>query len=548
MVHRQSIATRRQRGRLFVVLATAGLLWLVATLPVMAGGPLRLSASSVNPGSGSAGATFTFVVTYTSKDDLAPAWVRVVLDGSPRSMSALDPTATGYRNGVRFRLAIPLAAGTHTFSFSASDSKARGVTLAGGSVRVRATTAPAATPVPAATPQPAATQRPAPDQAPIATAAPGGVGPDPAPDSAPSDPGSPPIEQEPGPAASEPPSGVIPGAGADATPGLPGDGGLTPGRGATAEAEDTPAPETGSGGPAAGPDAGNSDPRIGTGEDPVGPIGALLPDVDGSQGGGSDVGQGGTTGGAIAGSRGGTTSGRLAAISAGLPGFGSDRWLRLAVQGALISTTASTAVAMALFTFRRRRDDAEGEPDGQESDPSTEASPPELSRLITPPPSSADEAAMPRWRRPSLMAARKQAPGTDLAMLAAERLTFERTGAEPDAGHERRRIKYRLVRLSDGPDEIDSAEIGRLDEGDEVELLERTGSYWRVRTPTGHEGWVHRMTLGETISAASEQTGGIGVDPDGQTAFAIAGGAEMAPDWLPGESLAARLMRERAGH
>jgi hypothetical protein len=145
------------------------------------------------------------------------------------------------------------------------------------------------------------------------------------------------------------------------------------------------------------------------------------------------------------------------------------------------------------------------------------------------------------------MAARKQAPGTDLAMLAAERLTFERSGAEPDADHERRRIKYRLVRLSDGPDEIGSAEIGRLDEGDEVELLERTGSYWRVRTPTGHEGWVHRMTLGETISAASgPHAGTIGVD--GQTAFAVAGGSEMATDWLPGESLAARLMRERAGH
>jgi hypothetical protein len=54
----------------------------------------------------------------------------------------------------------------------------------------------------------------------------------------------------------------------------------------------------------------------------------------------------------------------------------------------------------------------------------------------------------------------------------------------------RRQITYRLIRLSDAPDDLRSNEIMRLDRGDEVEILGQEGSYIQVRTPTGEVGWV----------------------------------------------------------
>ena len=49
------------------------------------------------------------------------------------------------------------------------------------------------------------------------------------------------------------------------------------------------------------------------------------------------------------------------------------------------------------------------------------------------------------------------------------------------------------------PDEIRGKEIGVLDEGDEVVLLEKRGTYWRVLCPDGREGWLHKMTLGDVV-------------------------------------------------
>ena len=71
-------------------------------------------------------------------------------------------------------------------------------------------------------------------------------------------------------------------------------------------------------------------------------------------------------------------------------------------------------------------------------------------------------------------------------------------------GAERRRVRYRLVRLSDAPDEIRSAEIGQLEANDEVEVLDQYSGFIRVRTPLGTEGWVHRTTLGPPIGPADE--------------------------------------------
>ena len=108
---------------------------------------------------------------------------------------------------------------------------------------------------------------------------------------------------------------------------------------------------------------------------------------------------------------------------------------------------------------------------------------------------AADESLMPRWRRPSLQQARR----TDPLRAAAEahHMSFEAAGVRPLENYERRSIGYRLVRLLDSPDELRATEIGVLDQGDEVQLLDRHGAYWLVLCPDGRQGWLHRMTLAE---------------------------------------------------
>jgi len=104
------------------------------------------------------------------------------------------------------------------------------------------------------------------------------------------------------------------------------------------------------------------------------------------------------------------------------------------------------------------------------------------------------ETGIPRWRRQSLIAARKSIPMPGQAM---EPLRFGREFAEDVEGLERRLVRYRLVRLLDLPDEVRGREIDVLDSGDEVAILERHGMFCRVLCPDFSEGWIHRMTLGE---------------------------------------------------
>jgi hypothetical protein len=106
------------------------------------------------------------------------------------------------------------------------------------------------------------------------------------------------------------------------------------------------------------------------------------------------------------------------------------------------------------------------------------------------------ESLMPRWRRPSLIQARKMDPIRD-SQAQAPRLTFDEGLVGPLDGRERRVIRYRVVRLLDTPDELRGVEIGYLDQGDEVQLLEKYGAYWLVLCPDGRQGWLHKMTLGD---------------------------------------------------
>ena len=116
------------------------------------------------------------------------------------------------------------------------------------------------------------------------------------------------------------------------------------------------------------------------------------------------------------------------------------------------------------------------------------------------------DAHLPRWRRPSLMEARKTDPLRTVSTNI--RLTFEGDAGSAISGMERRLIRYRLVSLLSAPDEVRGVEIGVLDEGDEVVLLEKRGTYWRVLCPDGREGWLHKMTLGDVVIDSSTAAGG----------------------------------------
>jgi hypothetical protein len=219
----------------------------------------------------------------------------------------------------------------------------------------------------------------------------------------------------------------------------------------------------------------------------------------------------------------------------------------IAARGAIIATGSAAMVAMALFTFKRRRRDDEDPYDLPTPDDELAGSPTATATTFEAP--LTGEMAMPRWRRPSLAEARKSDPGTSLAAIEAERLTFARGAVAGDPSNERRRIRYRMVRLSDSPDEILGQEIGRLDQGDEVELLERSGLYWKVRTPLGEIGWVHKMTLGDVVTATdpSTATEDLNADIDVLAAFNEAQARRGFPSQgepVLGEGLAAQFIRE----
>jgi hypothetical protein len=142
------------------------------------------------------------------------------------------------------------------------------------------------------------------------------------------------------------------------------------------------------------------------------------------------------------------------------------------------------------------------------------------------PPAGVDEmeALMPRWRRPSLLQARKNDPIRDTT--PAPRLTFDQGLVGPLDGRERRAIRYRVVRLLDSPDELRGAEIGYLDRGDEVQLLEKYGAYWLVLCPDGRQGWLHKMTLGDIVET----------DEDGAAEGPVATMPIVADSWTMGEA------------
>jgi hypothetical protein len=192
----------------------------------------------------------------------------------------------------------------------------------------------------------------------------------------------------------------------------------------------------------------------------------------------------------------------------------------------LVGTTTATAMALAFAIFgKKRRDEEPPAPDevlharaarGHGDVPGGEIVGGARGPAVVGPIDT--EAGMPRWRRPSLLEARKADPNRSAG--SSSRMSFATGAVPPVEGHERRVIRYRAVRLLDAPDELRSSDIGQLDQGDEVQLLERSGAYWLVLCPDGRQGWLHKMTLGDLVGDGAPQSHlSPDVDDDVLTAY-----------------------------
>ena len=85
-------------------------------------------------------------------------------------------------------------------------------------------------------------------------------------------------------------------------------------------------------------------------------------------------------------------------------------------------------------------------------------------------------------------------PATVISAPAAPRAP-QVFAAPPAKAVERVKIGYRRVRVSSKPDAVRSVELGRLERGDEVEILESYEGFLRVQTPDGTTGWIQRHTV-----------------------------------------------------
>jgi hypothetical protein len=121
------------------------------------------------------------------------------------------------------------------------------------------------------------------------------------------------------------------------------------------------------------------------------------------------------------------------------------------------------------------------------------------------------EANMPRWRRPSLMAARHTDPSR---YDPSNRVTMRFTPDTAPPTAELRVIRYAMVPLLDRPDEVLGLQLADLMAGDEIQVVESSGVYWEVVCPDGERGWVHRTTLGMATTLGREPVEGPKIDVD----------------------------------
>jgi hypothetical protein len=536
------IRTRRPAAAPLAALWAALLIVFSLVVPVLAvEGPTKLFDPSVSPTSGLPTTTIHFAVSYRNREGSPADHVSVIIDGTAHRMTSSG--STSWKQGVRLTWSTTLSVGVHSISFEAADTRRFSDTIAGGTVRITAPPSPTPSPTPAATPKP--TPKPSPIATPAPTPGPK-ADPTPAPTPRPTSASTPAPTPADGSAATPTAS-----SGADGGTTGTGTGGTTPdGTGGTTPGGSDGATSGGSGG-SSGPLAPGGGSTWTSGSSGGTGGGGGFSDGSWGDGGGGRAGgatgaiPGGPTenGGGSTDSSGGTvdsTSGRGSGgsdgVATGGPGWGSlasalellgvNEPPAIGAVPMLVGMTGAMTMAFAFAIFgKKRRDEQPPAPDevlqasaarGLGDVPNGEIASGVVRGPVVPMPLDA-EAAMPRWRRPSLLEARKADPARYVA--TSPKLSFDDGAVRADDEHERRIIRYQIVRLLDAPDELRSAEIGQLDQGDEVQLLERSGSYWLVLCPDGRQGWLHKMTLGEIVTDNAAASWGGEVDSDVLSAF-----------------------------
>ena len=515
--------TRHRRPAATPLAALCAALFVVFALvaPVFATeGPTGLFNPAVSPRSGTPSTTISFSVTYRNHEGSSPDHVSVLVDGKAHLMTANG--STNWKHGVPYHWATKLAAGTHTVSFVAVDRARFVTTIAGGTVKIAVsdTTTPKPTADPTPTPEPAV----APTDAPAATPTPGDSGTG-------GDTGSGGTD---GSGTADSPDGTLgDGAGAG-VPDPTGPGGLDgpdwPDGVGTGFGIDS---GQGTGAGTVGQEWSNgSGDGSGRSADSIGPNGsglAGLGPIDDTSGGPGPDGAGGGAGDSSTGGHGVASGGPgWGALAAALQALGIERPPAITMLPMLVGTSSAMTMAFAFAIFgKKRRDEQQPAPDevlqanaarGHGAVPGGDV----VNGVVLAPavPAPLDlEAGMPRWRRPSLLEARKADPTRSMA--SSHHMSFENGVVGAVEGRERRVVRYSVVRLLDAPDELRSAEIGQLDQGDEVQLIERSGSYWLVLCPDGRQGWLHKMTLGEVVTDRTP-TYSRDIDDDVLSAFLTA--------------------------
>ena len=500
----------------------AVILVAMAIAPATAGsGPTRLSDGAVSARAGTTTDAIVFTVAYRNREGSPADWVRVSVGGDSQAMA--QSGGEDWKQQVWFAWTGTLPAGTHAVTFQAMSRDRFDDSLDGGTVTITVPATPPPTPQPTPAPTAPTPTPTAPPAAPTPAAPTPAASPKPSSAATPTSSATPHATTAPAPTATSRPT-----AGPTATPGATSapvtaspteSAAPSPEPGSNTEpvltAEPSPAASDGLIGGVAPDDAPGGDPANGAGGDPS------LPGGDPR-----------TSGGATGGDSIGALASALGAVGLGRP------QLPLGLLFTMTTTTGVVGAAMAFSVFGKRRRDGE-QPAPDDVLAAAAASGVDVAAVATlgsgvfggaPAPTPMDlELAMPRWRRPSLIEARKADPNRSSTVTA--RLTFDHGLVGPLDGRERRLIRYSVVRLLDTPDELRGSEIGFLDSGDEVQLLEKRGVYWLVLCPDGREGWIHKMTLGEVSGEPalhSSPTATMPIDADSWTMGEEADGDVLA--------------------
>jgi hypothetical protein len=391
----------------------------VLAAPVLARtcGTVTIAGGSVSPGTGTTTTTFTFTVNFKDTTGAAPAWVRLLVNGTASGLSA---TGSGYAAGVVFTGTRQLPAGSWVYSFSTQSGS--GTACTNGKVTPAFVTVTAPPPSPTPKPTPAPTPKPTPVPTPKPT-------PRPTPKPTP--------KPTPRPTPTARPTATAPGSAQTPHP--------------------SPSLVTGTHGGAAATPTGTS----------------------------------GSTASPGAGLVGGTKTGDGSAGGPGSSPAGSSSGLSVILLTLLAATGG--LLLMLLFLRRSRRD--------EDAELVLDVLPDPAAPVLTAVPVEAtspviDDDLAPIDEDAPLKNARKVPPKRAPRAVASAATNSVRTFAKPPRkGVERARVGYRRVRLSSEPDVDRSDELGRLDRGDEVEILDSSEGFLRVRTPDNVTGWILRHAI-----------------------------------------------------